>query len=354
MAKISELDKNLNVSHALDPAVKECFDFYDVEEAPFALYGVFREGENFVRLPRSVAEATSEGVEALNNHTAGGRIRFVTDSPRIALLAKVQNGGGMPHFAYAGVSGFDLYADFEGYKRYFGTFMPPLGFDGGYESVVNLPSSESREVNINMPLYNKVYKVYVGIEKGYSLSAAEPLLNPPVVYYGSSITQGGCACRPGNCYQAIIHKDLKTNYINLGFSGNAKGEDAIMEYIASLDMSVFVYDYDHNAPSVEHLHNTHFKGYKKVREAHPEMPIIMMTRPKYHIDSNELKRNAEVRASYEKGIAEGDKNLYFIDGRELLDPEMIEWSLVDNCHPTDVGFFGMAKRIAVLLKKFVD
>lgn len=354
MAKISDLDKNLKVSHALAEEIKAQFDFYDIEEAPFKIYGVFREGDNFVRLPRKIAEATSEGVTVLNNHTAGGRIRFVTDSPAVALIAELQNGGDMPHFAYAGVSGFDLYASFEDKMRYFGTFVPPLGFNGGYEGVVNLPSAELRTININMPLYNKVYKVYIGIKKGYSLAAAEELKAPPVVYYGSSITQGGCASKPGDCYQAIIHRNLKTDYINLGFSGNAKGEDVMMDYIAGLDMGVFVYDYDHNAPSVEHLKNTHYKGYKKVRDAHPDMPIIMMTRPKFYISEDELNRNATIKATYEKALAEGDSNVYFIDGRELVPEEVYHHALVDNCHPTDLGFFYMAKRLLPLLKEFID
>ena len=204
-----------------------------------------------------------------------------------------------------------------------------------------------------MPLYNAVKKVYVGVKKGYVREAAEPLVGAPVVYYGSSITQGGCASRPGCSYQAILHKDMKTPFVNLGFSGNAKGEDAIMDYIANLDMSVFVYDYDHNAPNPEHLRNTHYKGYKKVREAHPDMPIIMMTRPKYYLSAEELARNEVVRESFGRAVSEGDKNVYFIDGRELLDPEMIEWSLVDGCHPADCGFFGMAKRIAPILKNLV-
>lgn len=353
MADISQIDKNLKVSHALAQDVKADFDFYDIEQAPLSLHGVFREGENFVRIPKSVAGQVNDGVRGLNNHTAGGRIRFVTDSPRIALIAECFDGGNMPHMAYAGISGFDLYADYEGHQRYFGTFVPPIGFSGGFESIVALPSAEMRTVNINMPLYNGVRKVYIGIEKGRTVKSAEPLLQPPVVYYGSSITQGGCASRPGNCYQAIVHKELETDYINLGFSGSARAEDTIMDYVAGLDMSVFVYDYDHNAPSDEHLKATHYKGYKKVRDAHPELPIIMMTRPKFYLADVELQRNATIRATYERALAEGDKNVYFIDGRELLDPDMTEHSLVDNCHPTDVGFCGMAKRLLPLMKKLV-
>ena len=130
-------------------------------------------------------------------------------------------------------------------------------------------------------------------------------------------------------------------------------EPEMIDYIKKLDMSVFVYDYDHNAPTTEHLAATHYKGYKKVRDAHPDMPIIMMTRPKYHIVEFEKERNAVVRETFGRAISEGDKKVYFIDGRELLDPEMIEWSLVDNCHPADCGFFGMAKRISPLLKNLV-
>ena len=353
MIKTEDIDKNLKVSHALEKSVKEQFDFYDIEEAPFKIYGVYRDGENFIRIPRSVAETTNAGVKGLNNHTAGGRIRFVTDSPRVALITEMANGGAMSHFAYTGTSGFDLYASYQGFMRYFGTFVSPLGYDGGYESVVNLLTKEERTVNINMPLYNMVKKVYIGIEKGCTVKAAEDLIAPPVVYYGSSITQGGCASRPGNCYQAMIHKELKTDYINLGFSGSARGEDSIMDYIASLDMSLFVYDYDHNAPTPAHLEATHYKGYKKVREAHPDMPVIMMTRPKFHITPEEEERKAIVKATYEKAIAEGDKKVYFVDGAELLDKDMIEFSLVDNCHPNDIGFFGMAKRLLPLIKQFV-
>lgn len=354
MIDVSELDRNLAVSHSIAPEVKNTLDFYDIEQEPFAIYGVFRDGENFVRMPKAVSEKVSEGVHALASHTAGGRIRFVTDSQRVAVHCVCFDNAGMGHFAFAGVCGFDMYAEYEGYERYYGTCVPPVDFKGGYESLMTFPSKELRTVTVNMPLYNGVYKVYIGLDKGCLLEAAEPLSGPPVVYYGSSITQGGCASRPGNCYQAIIHRQLKCDYVNLGFSGNAKAEGVMMDYIAGIPMRMFVYDYDHNAPDAEHLRATHYMGYRTIREKQPDVPIIMMTRPKFYLNEEELERNAVVRATYDAAVGAGDTNVYFIDGRELLDPDTMEHALVDNCHPTDLGFYSMAKRLLPLLKELAE
>ena len=353
MINISKLDQNLAVSSTLDPEIKTQLDFYDIDQPPFSIHGVFREGDHYVRIPDQVAETVSIRVRELKNYTAGGRIRFVTDSGRIAIHARCFPRQPMPHMAFTGTTGFDLYADFDGYQRYFGTFKPPVDCNGQFEGIVELPLEGKHTVTINMPLYNGVYQVFIGLERGAVLEAAAPLIQPPVVYYGSSITQGGCASRPGSCYEAMLHRHFLTDYINLGFSGNAKAETEIMEYIANLDMSVFVYDYDHNAPNPEHLLATHYRGYRIVREKHPDIPIILMTRPKYYLTDVMLERNRIIRDTYEKAKAAGDENIYFIDGRELLLPEAREHSLVDNAHPTDLGFFGMYTRLLPLMQTLI-
>ncbi len=354
MKSIAEIDKNFAIKCGIDEKVRELYDFYDIDSAPFSLHGVFREGERYVRMPLDLAESINLRLKGLSICTAGGRVRFVTDSPSVALVVISKSCDVNVHFAYAGKAGFDIYASDEDDMRYFGTYLPPLEFKDGFEGLVYLEGRKPRTVCINFPLYNGVRQLFVGIERGSSLQPAEPLLQPPVVYYGSSITQGGCASRPGNCYQAMLHRHLKRDYVNLGFSGNAMAEEAMMDYIASLDMGLFVYDYDHNSPNDQHLAATHHIGYKKIRAAHPDIPIIMMTRPKYHLTPGELGRNAIIRQSFEKGLSQGDKNLYFVDGRELLLPTGRENSLVDNCHPTDLGFYGMAERLLPLMKKLTE
>lgn len=343
---ISKVDKNFAVETNIQ---REGLVFFDAETAPFKIYGIYRDGEKFRRLPEAVAEATSPGVHALHANTAGGRVRFVTDSPFIAISAHMGSVGKMPHFAFTGSIGFDLYTG----KRYLNTFVPPVDVVDHFEGIRETDGT-LREYTINFPLYSEVKKLYIGLQEGCRLEAApEYAISTPVVYYGSSITQGGCASRPGCAYQSIITRTLNCDHINLGFSGNAKGEEAMAEYIAGLKMSAFVYDYDHNAPNPAHLAATHEKMFKTIRVAQPELPILMLTRPKYYLEETEKERLEIVRRTYENALAAGDKNVYFIPGTELLIDLVREEALVDNCHPADGGFISMAYVIGEKLRQIL-
>ena len=324
--------------------------FYDIDDAPVRIHGVYREGDRYVRMPSDIAKTVSEGVGGLCAHTTGGRVRFITDSPYIAISIHVRGGSKLPLFAFSGSIGCDLY----GGRRYFGTYIPPIDVTDHYEGVVDIFDPEEREYTINMPLYSGVEKVYVGLKEGCTLKAASDYaIMKPIVYYGSSITHGGCASRPGNNYESIIGRTLNCDFINLGFAGNAKGEVAMAEYIAGLDMTAFVYDYDHNAPSVEYYRETHERMFKIIRAAQPELPIIMMTRPKYYINREENERLQVMLTTYENAIAAGDKNVYCIKGTDLLPEAIREFALVDNCHPNDCGFAAVAEILGGKLKEIL-
>ena len=140
------------------------------------------------------------------------------------------------------------------------------------------------------------------------------------------------------------------DYINLGFSGNAKGEDVMIDYLASLKTSLFFLDYDHNAPTVEHLAATHEKLFLAFRKTHPETPVIMMSRPKAILVDWEQRRREVVETTYKNALARGDKNVHFLDGAALTALCGNEGT-VDNCHPTDYGFASMAKAIIELIER---
>jgi hypothetical protein len=176
----------------------------------------------------------------------------------------------------------------------------------------------------------------------------------PVLYYGSSITQGACASRPGNSYQNIISRELSCDQINLGFSSGALAEEVMIDYLTKQKMSVFVMDYDHNAPNPAHLAATHEKLYRAMRKAQPELPIIMITMPKIVLNDDILQRKAVVRATYEKAVAEGDTKVRYIDGCEMIQCMGTDGGLVDNAHPNDLGFVAMARVIGAAVKEFLE
>ena len=349
LSNISLVDSNFRIeSHIKENDIQ----FFDVNQPPFKIYGVFHDSGKFRRLPENIARAVSSGVYALHANTAGGRVRFKTDSPYVAIHAKMHSIGKMPHFALTGSAGFDLYV-LEDVERYFKTFVPPFDIQDGYESIIYFGSSEMREVTINFPLYSGVSELYIGLRQGAFVGEGKNYkIDQPIVYYGSSITQGGCASRPGNSYESIVSRRLDADYINLGFSGNAKAEPEIAEYISKLDMSVFVYDYDHNAPTIEHLENTHEKMFCFIREAKPDLPIVLMSRPKYRLTDDEKQRFDIIKKTYENAVAAGDTNVYLIDGGTLMALAKNEGT-VDDCHPNDLGFASMAKAVGALLEKIL-
>ncbi|MBQ4631349.1 MAG: AGE family epimerase/isomerase [Clostridia bacterium] len=347
---IKEVDTNFQVTKDFQ---KGNMKFYDVDEAPFKVYGLIREDGYYRRMPNDVAKSVSPGVHWLHTNTAGGRIRFMTDSDYVIVHAEMENMSKMSHFPYTGSAGMDIYVNEDGTQNYWGTFVPGLEDTLGFDSIKDFGTRKMRDITINMPLYSDVKKVYVALADDAEVKEAPLYYNDkPVVYYGSSITQGGCASRAGMAYQAIVSRRFNQDFVNLGFSGNGKAEDEMIDYIKNLEMSMFVMDYDHNSPTVEHLEETHPKLFNAVRENHPDIPIIMMSRPRIILTEDEEKRLQIVKNTYDTAVAGGDKNVYFIPGTELLGDARDE-GLVDRCHPTDLGFWNMAKRLGDEMEKIL-
>ena len=342
MAK--QVDKNLIIQSKIK---KEGMKFYDVNEAPFAVYGVWYDTDRFYRVPREVAVTVSPSIVQKSDQTAGGRVRFKTNSPYVAVKAEIHNTEEISVMTALAARGFDLYADGI-YKK---SFTPSYNqWDGDFESLASLGTSEEREITIHFPLYAGVKSLYIGIDEKATLEAAQPYdYDLPVVFYGSSITNGAAASRPGMSYESILSRMLNVDHHNLGFGGSAKGEATMADYVASLDMSAFVLDYDHNAPNVEHLQNTHEPMFRKVREKHPDLPIIIISRPQYGPESDRDRRYEVIKQTYDNAVAAGDKNVYLLRGSEFFDGLSADFT-VDGVHPTDLGFFFMAKGIAGTLR----
>ena len=350
---ISEIDSNFK-GHAI------CFEnmkTFNVLEKPFSVTGVFFDGEKYVRMPKGVAKTINNGVSTLYANTSGGRIRFRSDSSKITLTVILPQLSNMDHMPRTGSSCFDLYSG----REYIGPFRCTykLRDDGSelYEgsATVNMKTSVMRDITLNFPLYNAVSAVYISLDEGSILEApVAETYEKPIVFYGSSITQGGCASHPGNAYANILSRRLNANIVNLGFSGSCKGEPEMAEYISNLDMGVFVYDYDHNAPDFEHLEKTHEPFFKIVRKKHPKLPIVIVTAANHFTGLKREKRTEVIYRTYKNAVDSGDKNVYFINGYEMYRPVGEEYCTVDDCHPNDLGFWCMANSIEKVLAEILN
>ena len=346
-------DTKLDIKSSL--GVKD-IAFFDVRKEPFCVYGLYNYKTEpfFKRLPDDVGAATSEGVASHCRHTAGGRVRFCTDSEYVAIKCEWEKTTRFSHMPLTGGMAFDMYIDTDkpGISNFAGIFTPPYDVTTGYEAIIRFPDRKKRYLTINFPTYNRVENLYVGIQSDAMLGEGKKYrFEKPVVFYGSSITQGGCASRPGSCYQAWLSRWFDADHINLGFSGSAKGEDEMADYVAGLEMSAFIYDYDYNSPTYETLVATHEKMLRKVRATHPDIPIICASRPRVGLCEDEIERRDLIKANVEKLRADGDENISFVPGAELMQLCGDEGT-VDGCHPTDLGFFSMALRFAEELEKF--
>ena len=336
--------------------------YYDVREEPFRIYGLYepQSGGVFKRIPDAVAEATSKSILSLYRCTAGGRVRFCTNSSFVVIRAKMPSVLRFPHATLLLSAGFDLYIDETqtGRSYFYDAFKPSYEITDGYTDVVAFEDKKERSITLNLPLYGEVEELLIGLERGASLSSGAEYPNEkPVVFYGSSITQGGCASRPGTAYPAVVSRELNIDYINLGFSGNCRAELPMVEYMSGLDMSVFVSDYDHNTTSVDFLRNTHYRMYEMIRKKQPDIPYIMISRPdfkKYDRDLTEcIDRRAVIIESFERARALGDENVYFIDGESFFDNKYWDSATVDGIHPNDFGMMCMASKIAETLRGII-
>ena len=353
--KIEDIDKNFKVESTIcEPDIV----WLDAKDAPFSIHGVtFDEKQGlFVRMPQEIAENVNSGVAYLYQHTAGGRVRFRTNSSYIAVKLEYNGKNSFAHITVLGQRGADIYRSENGQSVYYESIMPNITV---FDSCCKGFSTDGKEYDytINLPPYSPVSNIYIGLKKDAQIAPATPYKDiAPILYYGSSITQGACASRPGNSYQYMICKKTDVDYINLGFAGNAKAEDLMIDYLCSFDPSIFVCDYDHNAPNLEHLEKTHMKLFRKMREAHPTLPIIFMTAPVSPKSRNDWwkKRRDHIYNNYLTAKNEGDNNVYFVDGQKFFDGEFWSECTVDGVHPNDLGFSYMYKALLPVINKILE
>ena len=343
---IDKIDTNL----AQEIVEEDGLVYRSAAKAPFRIHGLMLPDKDcpfYHRLPREVAEAVNPGVAHLYRQSTGGRVRFRTDSNRIAVRVNVMEFSKNAKFSLLFTAGMDLYLD----GKFRKILPPPMELEDHYTTIVEVGDGQMHDVLIHFPAYGTVASLDIGLDADAKLEApTDYTVTTPVVYYGSSITHGSSNSRPGNSYPNMISRRLDCDHINLGFSGNALGEQVIAEYIAAIPMSVFVCEYDHNSPNAEFLRQTHAAFYRTIREKNPELPVVFLSRPRARFnDEEEANRREVVLETYRNAKAAGE-NVYFVDGAGILNIFGGDDGTIDTIHPNDLGFACIAKALCDVLE----
>jgi len=309
----------------------------------------------FDRFPARAEAAVRKPVWDLSRNSSGMAVRFVSDAATIHARWTLRSDRlAMPHMPATGVSGLDLYVKLPTGWHWVANGRPQKTEN---EQVLlrNWPGGR-REYMLYLPLYNGVKSVEIGVPEGAALEPA-PARRPgvkPVLFYGSSILQGGCASRPGMAHTSIIGRRLDWPVLNFGFSGNGKSEPEIAALFAELDPAAYVYDSLPNL-TVEEAKERVEPFLRTLRKAHPKTPIVLVENALYtDIQFNEDRRklitdkNRILRAAFDQLKKEGDKNLRYVAAGKLYGDD--GEATVDGTHATDVGFMRMADVIAPVLK----
>src|SRR5262245_48378317 len=309
------------------------------------------------RLPSKAEKVVRDPVWNLSRHSAGLCVRFRSDATAVhARWTLTGKGLAMDHMPATGVSGLDLYARTPGGKwQWLGVGRPKEQTNTAVLAR-GLPAAQTREFLLYLPLYNGVRSVEIGLPKDAKLSKAapHPAHKKPIVFYGTSITQGGCASRPGMVHTSILGRRLDWPVVNLGFSGNGKMEPELAELLGKIDAAAYVLDCLPNL-SAEEVEKRTEPFVLALRKLRPQTPIVLVEDRSYANSSllpAAQKRNAESRAALRKAFLtmtyEGVASLHHLDGEKLLGDD--GEATVDGSHPTDLGFVRQSDAMQPLLK----
>lgn len=315
----------------------------------------------FSRLPDSLAQIRPE-LWDLGSNSAGIALRFRSDATDLHAKWRSHKKFNMNHMTAAGIRGLDLYLlTDDGHWTTASSARPRLNDSTTTVQIIGGMPRQMREYMLYMPLYDGVDSLMVGVDSAAVIlppAVNSPRREKPIVWYGTSLLQGGCAARPGMAHTNILERDLDLEVINLGFSGNAKLDPEIARLMAQADAGMYIIDALPNLKAAE-IPGRIDDFYAIIRAAHPNAPIMLVESPYFPITRlvpqvmNDIKeKNTRLREFYDKTVAAGDKNVYYYKGEDLLGDE---WEgTVDNYHFTDLGMMKVAKSMLPAIKAILQ
>lgn len=312
----------------------------------------------FDRFPARAKSTLRSAVWNLSRHSAGMLVRFETDATEIHVDYKVTSSNlAMPHMPATGVSGIDLYGtDDSGHLRWLAVSRPTS--QETKTALINGLDGKKRIYGAYLPLYNGTEYLKIGVPSDAEFKPIAPRSSKPLVFYGTSITHGACASRPGMPHPAILGRRLDMPVVNLGFSGNGKMESAVGALLTEIDAAIYIIDCLPNMVSSEVAQRT-IPLVNQLRAARPDTPILLVEDRTYANTgflASRQQRHAtsrrELKKAYQTLLDAGVTRLGYLDGEELLGNDRDDTT--DGSHPSDLGFYRQANALEPAIRELLN
>jgi lysophospholipase L1-like esterase len=343
----------ITVINGQAPAKVDTLKFVDGQS--LTIIGKYHSEKNYARFPKTYENKVRQDVWDLGQDAAGISIRFRTNAKQIVVHWTTLNDNVMDHMAFTGIKGVDLYAYLNNNWKYVNTAR----VKGKVNSftLVKTDQAEFREYLLNLPLYDGIDSLSIGVNLDAEITrpvAGYLVTNKPIVYYGSSITQGGCASRPGMAFTNIIERAIDRTIINMGFSGSGTFDIPVAEAMSEIDASLYVIDCNPNTHT-DQIYERAVALVKYMREKRPEVPILLVEAFHYVSGlgdpkkSGNAEKNIELLHAYNTLKKDGISKLYYKKADGFIGDDFE--GTVDGVHPNDLGMMRIAKALEPTLTK---
>jgi hypothetical protein len=323
----------------------------------FTIIGKYHSEKNYARFPKNYEAKLRKDVWDLGQNSAGISIRFRSNATEIRVRWTLLEDNKMDHMAFTGIKGVDLYAWVDGRWKYVSTARVK---DKSNEfTLVRTRDAISREYLLNLPLYDGIDSLSIGVNSSAEITVPEEnylISKKPVVYYGSSIAQGGCASRPGMAFTNILSRMMDRSFINMGFSGSGTFDIPVGEAMSEIDAALYVIDCNPNTQT-ELIYQRAIDLVKLLKQKRPDIPILLVEGFDYVSGfadpkkADQAKKNIELKRAYNTLKESGLKQIYYRKGQGLIGDDYE--GTVDGVHPNDLGMMRMAEALRPTIQKLV-
>jgi hypothetical protein len=328
-----------------------------IDGQSLTIIGKYHSEKNYARFPAEYKDKLREDVWDLGQDATGISIRFRTNASVITVRWTVIGDEKMDHMASTGIEGVDLYAYVDDHWKYVNTGR----VKGKVNDFTMVKSHEGifREYLLNLPLYDGVDSLSIGVNINAEITGPKEnwlVAKKPVVYYGSSIAQGGCASRPGMAFTNILSRALDRSFINMGFSGSGTFDIPVGEAMCEIDAALYVIDCNPNTKT-ELIYDRAVALVKLLKQKRPEIPVLLVEGFYYvsgfgdPMQSDTEKKRVELHRAFDTLKASGLKQIYYKKGDGMIGDDYE--GTVDGVHPNDLGMMRMAESLKPVIKRLV-